>query len=175
MGIYNKRGNEHHNKELPQYNILRESSSPLPLFLHHILPRGLRTLGGERSAGTGALGFQGGRAGLQLTQLYQAVHLPKAAAGVVSTLGRQVLGFGIHILHHHLGAVLVRAPPGLGAAELGNKAVKGECLVVLGFDGQERRTSAVAPGTPVLRSLVEARAAGRLAEGIQGLSEWGRD
>ena len=105
------------------------------------------------------------------------MHLPKAAAGVVSTLAPppQVLGFGIHILHNHLGAVIGRGPPlkenGLGAAELGNKAVEGEGLVVLGFDGQERRTSAVAPGTPVLRSLVEARAAGRLAEGIQGLSK----
>jgi len=102
------------------------------------------------------------------------VHLPKAAAGVVSTLGRQVLGLGTHVLHHHLGAVLLRGPLLVrtsGAAELGNKAVKCIGLVVLGFDGQERRTSAVAPGTPVRRSLVEARAAGRLAEGIQGLSK----
>ena len=32
MGIYNKTGNAYRNKELPQYNILREAPSPLPLF-----------------------------------------------------------------------------------------------------------------------------------------------
>ena len=95
------------------------------------------------------------------------MHLTKAAAAVVGTLGRQVLGFGIHILHHYLGAVLVRR---LGAAELSNKAVEEVGPVVVGVNGQECLFVIVAPRTPVRRSLIEARPAGRLAEGVQGLN-----
>lgn len=140
-----------------------------------IPPRCLRTLGGEGSAGPRALGLKRRSTRLEVSKLDQAMHLAKAAAGVVSALGRQVLGLGIHVLHHHLGAVLALGPRGLGAPKLGNKAVEGEGLVILRADGLERRLGGVAPGAPVLGGLVEARPARRLAEGIQGLSKWGRN
>ena len=134
----------------------------------HLPPQGLRTLGGKSSAGPRALRIQGGRAGLQLTQLDQAVHLTKAAAGVVSALGLQVRGFSVKALHRHLRAI--HATRRLPASILGNKTVEGIHLLFAGAEGQVGRHGGVAPVASVLGGLVEALPAGRLAEGVQVLN-----
>jgi len=172
----------HHNYEGPQRNknvctaafLAAESApcwvqhtTPPHQKSPHLPPQGLRTLGGKSSAGPRALRIQRGRACLQLTQLDQAVHLTKAAAGVVSALGLQVRGFGVQVLHRHLSAI--HATARLPASILDNKAIECIHLLFAGAKGQVGRLEGVAPVAPVLGGLVEAGPAGGLAEGVQVL------
>ena len=144
-------------------------SSPSPPFLRQNLSR---TLGSKGIAGpwalllkrNGAVGHVG-----HVAELDHAMHLTKAAAAVVSALGRHVLGLGTHLVHNDLGAILALVPRRLGAPELGNEAVKSVGHIIVIANGHESLFVIVAPRTPVHRSLVEAGPAGRLAESDEGL------
>ena len=146
-----------------------------PSSFPHLQPQGLRTFGSKGSTGPRALRIQGGRASLQLIKFGQAVHLSKAAAAVVSALGLQVHGFGVHVLHRHLSTIHATATRRLPTSILDNKPIKSVKLLIAGAEGQVGRLGGVAPVAPVLGGLFEAGPAGRLAEDIQVLNGKGRE
>lgn len=96
------------------------------------------------------------------------MHLTEATTRVVVALGRHILRLGVHLIHYNPGAILTLVPR-LGATELGNKAVKCISHIIVIANGQKSLLVNVAPSAPVRGGLVEAGAAGRLAEGVKGL------